>query len=187
MFILLAIHPDRPVSGASAFRRWFSVYAGLKKAAREVRKNEGRWFGQFRKCSLTFAVVNAFFRGGIEKNTHNAAGRREPERGVEIALRARRLRPSCAPLVEMIVGNRHCLGLRVGARMVLDDSLSKARLGVFIMYMGKSKAHAGSLHEDDAYSKASWDTSALREVLDPDRDVKDLPGAWRWTIKGGHK
>jgi subfamily B ATP-binding cassette protein MsbA len=63
--------------------------------------------------------------------------------------------------------------------MVLDGSLSAGSLVVFIMYLGKMYKPMQDLSKmTDAYSKASVGYERIREVLDTDRDVKDLPGAW---------
>jgi subfamily B ATP-binding cassette protein MsbA len=147
----------------------------IKKAAREVRKKEGQIVSVIQEVLGSIRVVKAFAREDYEQ-------RRLEEQsleGVEIALRARSLKARLAPLVEMIVATGTCLVLWFGARMVLDGSLSAGSLVVFIMYLGKMYKPMQDLSKmTDAYSKASVGYERIREVLDTDRDVKDLPGAW---------
>src|SRR5262249_22846161 len=97
---------------------------------------------------------------------------------VEIAMRARGLKARLSPIVEMIVAVGTCLVLWFGARMVLDGSLSAGSLIVFILYLGKLYKPMQELSKmTDAYSKAAVGYERIREVLDADAELKDLPGA----------
>jgi ATP-binding cassette, subfamily B, bacterial len=70
------------------------------------------------------------------------------------------------------------LVLWFGARMVLDGALSPGSLVVFIFYLGKMYKPMQELSKmTDAYSKASVGYERIREILDEDGEVKDLPGA----------
>ena len=153
----------------------FSYTRRIKKAAREVRKKEGEIVSVIQEVLGSIRVVKAFAREDYEQ-------RRLEEQsleGVEIALRARSLKARLAPLVEMIVATGTCLVLWFGARMVLDGSLSAGSLVVFILYLGKMYKPMQDLSKmTDAYSKASVGYERIREILDTERDVKDLPGAW---------
>ena len=72
------------------------------------------------------------------------------------------------------------LVLWFGARMVLDGSLSPGSLVVFILYFGKMYKPMQELSKmTDDYSKAAVGYERIREVLDTERDVKDLPRARR--------
>ena len=94
-------------------------------------------------------------------------------------MRARGLKAKLAPLVEMIVAVGTCLVLWFGARMVLDDSLSSGDLVVFILYLKKMYKPMQDLSKmTDAYSKASIGFERIREILETDGEVRDLPGAW---------
>src|SRR6202034_121716 len=67
-----------------------------------------------------------------------------------------------------------------GARMVLAGSLSAGSLVLFIWYLGKMYKPMQDLSKmSDAYSKAAVGYERIREVLEIERDVQDLPGARR--------
>ena len=147
----------------------------IKKAAREVRKKEGQIVSVIQEVLSSIRVVKAFAREDYEQRRLEE----ESLEAVEIALRARGLKARLAPLVEMIVAVGTCLVLWFGARMVLDDALSAGDLVVFIMYLKKMYKPMQDLSKmTDAYSKASVGYERIREILETDREVKDLPGAW---------
>ena len=148
----------------------------IKKASREVRKKEGEIVSIVQEVLSSIHVVKAFAREDYEQ-------RRLEEQSlesVEIALRARNLKAKLSPLVEVIVAVGTALVLWFGARMVLDGSLSAGSLVVFILYLGKMYKPMQELSKmTDTYSKAAVGYERIREVLDTERDVKDLPRARR--------
>jgi ATP-binding cassette subfamily B protein len=96
-----------------------------------------------------------------------------------VALRARSLKAKLVPLVEMIVAVGTCLVLWFGARWVLAGILSAGSLILFIWYLGKMYKPMQDLSKmTDAYSKAAVGYERIREVLETDSEVRDLPGAW---------
>ncbi len=153
----------------------FKYTRRIKKAAREVRKKEGEIVSVIQEVLSSIRVVKAFAREDYEQHRLEE----QSLEGVEIALRARSLKARLAPLVEMIVATGTCLVLWFGARMVLEGTLSAGSLVVFIMYLGKMYKPMQDLSKmTDAYSKASVGYERIREILENDREVKDLPGAW---------
>jgi subfamily B ATP-binding cassette protein MsbA len=67
-----------------------------------------------------------------------------------------------------------------GARLVLSGSLSPGSLVVFILYLGKMYKPMQELSKmTDAYSKALVGYERIQEVLETDKEVKDLPSATR--------
>jgi ABC-type transport system involved in cytochrome bd biosynthesis fused ATPase/permease subunit len=97
---------------------------------------------------------------------------------VEIALRARGLKAKLTPLVEIIVAVGTSMVLWFGARMVMRGSLSAGSLIVFILYLGKMYKPMQELSKTtDAFSKASVGYERIREILETQREVADLPGA----------
>jgi len=158
---------------------FFVVYVythRIKKASREVRKKEGEIVSIVQEVLSSIHVVKAFAREDYEQ-------RRLEEQSlesVEIALRARNLKAKLSPLVEVIVAVGTSLVLWFGARMVLDGSLSAGSLVVFILYLGKMYKPMQELSKmTDTYSKAAVGYERIREVLDTERDVQDLPRARR--------
>ena len=147
----------------------------IKQAAREVRQKESEIVSVIQEVMSSIRVVKAYAREDYEQRRLEE----ESLEAVEIALRARNMKAKLVPLVETIVAVGTCLVLWFGARMVLDNSLSAGSLILFIWYLGKMYKPMQDLSKmTDAYSKASVGYERIREVLETDNEVKDLPGAW---------
>ena len=161
----------------------FSYTRRIKKASREVRKKEGEIVSVMQEVLSSIRVVKAFAREDYEQKRLEE----ESLEGVEIGLRARSLKAKLAPLVEVIVAVGTCLVLWFGARMVLSGALSAGSLVVFILYLGKMYKPMQQLSKmTDSYSKAVVGYERIREILETDNEVKDLPGARRAPkFKGG--
>jgi ATP-binding cassette subfamily B protein len=167
--IALSVMPPLAVVVYSYTRR-------IKKAAREVRTKEGEIASVIEEVLTSIRVVKAFAREDYEQRRLEE----ESLEGVEIALRARSLKAKLAPLVAMIVAAGTCLVLWYGARMVLLGHLSTGSLVVFIFYLGKMYKPMQDLSKmTDALSKATVGYERVREVLQTDGEVQDLPGAAR--------
>jgi len=160
----------------------FSYTRRIKKASREVRKKESEMVSVIQEVLSSMHVVKAFAREEYEQ-------RRLEEQSlesVEIALKARSLKAKLAPLVEIIVAVGTSLVLWFGARMALSGTLSAGALVVFIFYLGKMYKPMQELSKmTDAYSKAAIGYERIREVLDFDGEIKDLPGARRAPVFRG--
>ena len=152
----------------------YSYTRRIKKAAREVRKKEGEIVSVIEEVFSSIRVVKAFAREDYEQ-------RRLEEQslaGLEMALRARNLKAKISPLVEIIVACGTCLVLWFGARMVLEGSLREGSLIVFIWYLGKMYKPMQELSKmTDTFSKAAVGYERIKEVLETDGQVKDLPNA----------
>ena len=146
----------------------------IKKSSREVREKEGKIASVMQEVLTSIRVVKAFAREDYEQ-------RRLEEQSlesVELALRARSLKAKLSPIVEIIVAAGTSLVLWFGTRMVLDGSLSSGSLIVFILYLGKMYKPMQELSKmTDSYSKAAVGYDRIREVLETETDVKDMPGA----------
>lgn len=154
----------------------FSYTRRIKKAAREVRKKEGEIVSVMQEVLSSIHVVKAFAREDYEQRRLEE----ESLEGVEIGLRARSLKAKLAPLVEIIVSVGTCLVLWFGAHMVLTGALSAGSLVVFIFYLGKMYKPMQQLSKmTDAYSKAVVGYERIREILDTDNEIRDIPGARR--------
>jgi len=160
----------------------YSYTRRIKKASREVRKKEGEIVSVIQEVLSSIRVVKAFAREDFEQKRLEE----ESLEGVEIALRARSLKAKLAPLVEIIVAIGTTLVLWFGARMALTGALSAGTLVLFIFYLGKMYKPMQELSKmTDAYSKAAVGYERIREVLDVDGEVKDLPGARRAPVFRG--
>jgi len=90
------------------------------------------------------------------------------------------LKAKLSPIVETIVAVGTTLVLWFGARLVLEGQLSPGSLVVFIFYLGKMYKPMQELSKmTDTYAKAAIGYERIREVLEIERDVKDMPGARR--------
>jgi subfamily B ATP-binding cassette protein MsbA len=95
-------------------------------------------------------------------------------------LRARSIKAKLAPLVEIIVAVGTSLVLWYGARMVLAGTLPAGSLIVFIWYIGKMYKPMQDLSKmTDTYAKAAVGFERIQEILQSEREVKDLPGSRR--------
>jgi ATP-binding cassette subfamily B protein len=152
----------------------YSYTRRIKKAAREVRKKEGEIVSVIQEVLTSIRVVKAFGREEYEQQRLEE----ESLESVELALRARSLKAKLSPLVEIIVAIGTSMVLWFGARMVLDSTLSAGSLVVFFFYLGKMYKPMQELSKmTDSYSKALVGFERIREVLETDGEVKDIPGA----------
>jgi ATP-binding cassette subfamily B protein len=154
----------------------------IRKSSREVRKKEGQIASTIQEVLSSIRVVKAFAREDYEQKRLEE----ESLESVEIALRARALKSRLAPLVEIIVGIGTSLVLWFGARLVLSGAMAAGSLIVFISYLGKMYKPMQDLSKmTDTYAKASVAYERIQEVLQSEREVKDLPGARRApTLRG---
>jgi ATP-binding cassette, subfamily B, bacterial len=155
---------------------------GIRKASREVRRKEGEMVSVIQEVLSSMRVVKAFAREDYEVHRLEE----ESLENVEIALRARNMKARLAPMVEVIVAAGTALVLWFGARMVLAGSLSAGSLVMFIWYLGKMYKPMQELSKmTDSWSKAATAYERIREIMDMDGEVTDLPGARRLShLKG---
>jgi len=152
----------------------YSYTRRIKKAAREVRKKEGEIVSVIEEVFSSIRVVKAFAREDYEQHRLEE----QSLEGVEMALRARSIKAKLSPLVEIIVACGTCLVLWFGARMVLDGSLREGSLIVFVWYLGKMYKPMQELSKmTDTFSKAAVGYERIKEVLETDGQVQDLPNA----------
>jgi ATP-binding cassette subfamily B protein len=152
----------------------FTYTGRIKKASREVRKKEGEIASVIQEVFTSIRVVKAFAREDYEQHRLEE----QSLEGVEIALRARGLKARLAPIVEIIVAAGTALVLWFGGRLALDGGLLPGSLVLFIWYIGKMYKPMQDLSKmTDAYSKAAVGYERICEVLETERDVRDVPGA----------
>ena len=152
----------------------FTYTRRIKAASRAVRKKEGEIVSVIEEVLGSIRVVKAFAREDYELRRLEE----ESLEGVEIALRARSLKAKLAPIVQIIVAVGTFLVLWFGARMVLGGALSAGSLVVFILYLSKMYKPMQELSKmTDTYSKALVGYERIQQVLETEREVKDLPKA----------
>jgi ATP-binding cassette, subfamily B, bacterial len=154
----------------------YSFTRRIKNNARLVKKKEGEIASVVQESLSAVRLIKAFAREEFES-------RRLDEKSlesVETALLARSVKAKLTPLVEVTVALGTCLVLWYGARLVLAGQISPGALIVFILYLGKMYKPMRDLSKmTDTISKASVGFERIREVLQTESNVRDLPGARR--------
>jgi subfamily B ATP-binding cassette protein MsbA len=139
-----------------------------------MRRQEGEVVNVLEEVLSSIRVVKSFAREDYEQ----ARFERESRESVEKALLARNVKAKLPPLVEIIVACGTCLVLWYGARLVLSGALTSGELLVFLLYLGKMYKPMRELSKmTDTISKASVGWERIREVLENEKQVLDLPGA----------
>src|SRR5436305_7696720 len=148
----------------------------IKNASRALRRQEGEVVSVLEEVLSSIRVVKAFAREDYEQKRFE----RESRESVERALRARNFKAKLPPIVEIIVACGTCLVLWYGARLVLAGELTSGELLVFLLYLGKMYKPMRELSKmTDTISKADVGWERIREVLENETQVRDLPGAKR--------
>jgi ATP-binding cassette subfamily B protein len=146
----------------------------IKKASRAVRRKEGEVVSVLEEVLSSIRVVKAFAREDYEQRRFE----QESRENVELALQARNVKAKLPPIVEIIVAGGTCLVLWYGARLVLTGGLTSGELLVFLLYLGKMYKPMRELSKmTDTISKASVGWERIREVLENETQVRDLPRA----------
>ncbi|HMG75963.1 MAG TPA: ABC transporter ATP-binding protein [Pyrinomonadaceae bacterium] len=146
----------------------------IKQASRAVRRKEGEVVNVLEEVLSSIRVVKAFAREDYEQQRFE----RQSLKSVEAALEARSIKAKLPPIVEIIVACGTCLVLWYGARLVLTGALTPGELLVFLLYLGKMYKPMRELSKmTDTISKASVGWERIREVLENEMQVRDLPGA----------
>jgi subfamily B ATP-binding cassette protein MsbA len=148
----------------------------IKKASRKVRRKEGEVVNVLQEVLSSIRVVKAFAREDFEQKRFE----RESLKSVNAALEARRYKAKLPPIVEIIVACGTCLVLWYGARLVMTGGLTPGELLVFLLYLGKMYKPMRELSKmTDTISKASVGWERIREVLENEQRIRDLPNATR--------
>jgi ATP-binding cassette subfamily B protein len=146
----------------------------IKRASRAMRRQEGEVVNVLEEVLSSIRVVKAFAREDYEQKRFE----RESRESVERALEARNFKAKLPPIVEIIVAAGTCLVLWYGARLVLAGALTSGELLVFLLYLGKMYKPMRELSKmTDTISKAQVGWERIREVLENESQVRDLPGA----------
>src|SRR5581483_2610455 len=152
----------------------YSYTHRIKQASRAVRKKESDVVSTLEEVLSSIRVVKAFAREDYEQKRFE----RESLASVETALKARSLKAKLAPIVEIIVAAGTCIVLWYGTRLVLTGGLTPGALIVFLLYLGSLYKPMRDLSKmTDTYSKAVVGFERIKEVLETERMVRDLPRA----------
>jgi ATP-binding cassette, subfamily B, bacterial len=156
---------------------FFVVYSythRVKKVMRAVKKKESEIASVVQESLTSMRVIKAFAREDYEEERLD----KESLESVEMALRARSIKAKLSPLVDIIVAVGTGLVIWFGAKLVLSNELSTGALLIFILYLGKMYKPMRDLSKmTDTLSKAAVGFERIREVLETESQVRDLPGA----------
>lgn len=148
----------------------------IKKASRAVRKKESELTSVVEEVLTSERLVKAFAREDYEVRRFEA----ESLENVETALRARSLKAKLPPIVEIIVAVGTALVLFYGTRLALAGTISAGVLVVFLLYLGRMYKPMRDLSKmTDTVSKALVGYERVKEILEIDASVRDLPRARR--------
>jgi ATP-binding cassette subfamily B protein len=148
----------------------------IKQASRDVRKKEGEVVSVVQEVLSSIRVVKAFAREDYEQERFE----HQSLESVETALRARSLKARLAPIVEVLVAVGTSLVLWYGVHLVLAGEMTAGSLLVFLLYLGKMYKPMRELSKmTDTLSKTAVGYERIWEVLETERDVRDLRGARR--------
>ena len=146
----------------------------IKQASRALRKKEGEVVSVVAEVLNSIRVVKAFAREDYEE----ARLAQQSLENVEVALRARSLKAKLAPVVQVIVALGTCLVLWYGVNLVLSEQMTSGSLLVFLLYLGKMYKPMRDLSKmTDTMSKAGVGFERIREVIETEDTVRNLPGA----------
>jgi ATP-binding cassette subfamily B protein len=146
----------------------------IKKASRNVRKKESELVSTVAEVFSSIRLVKAFAREDYEERRFEV----QSLDNVETALVARSIKMKLAPVVDIIVSIATCLMLGYGARLVMADQLTAGDLVVFLFYLGKMYKPMRDLSKmTDTVSKAGVGLERIREILETESAVRDMPRA----------
>ena len=119
-------------------------------------------------------VVKAFSREDYEEERFE----KQSLESVETALRARSLKAKLAPIVQVVVAVGTSLVLWYGVRLVLVGRMTAGSLLVFLLYLGKMYKPMRELSKmTDTLAKTAVGYERIQEVLETERDVRNMRGA----------
>jgi len=146
----------------------------IKQASRALRKKEGEVVSVVEEVLSSIRVVKAFARERYEQERLE----QQSLESVEMALAARSLKAKLAPVVQVIVAAGTCLVLWYGVNLVLTGKMTPGSLLVFLLYLGKMYKPMRDLSKmTDTVSKAGVGYERIREVIETEDEIRNLPNA----------
>jgi ATP-binding cassette, subfamily B, bacterial len=146
----------------------------IKQAAREVRDREAGLASIVQETVAGVRTVRAFAREAHEEARLDREGRA----AMQAALRARRIKASLPPIVDLLVAAGTVVVMLVGVRLVLEGRITSGTLIVFVLYLGKLyKPMKNLARMTDTMSKSAVAFERIRELLATRSTVTDTPGA----------
>ena len=146
----------------------------MKKATREVRKDQSNMFTILQEGLESMRAVNAFGRQDFEEEKL----RKISEETVAAAMRARKAKSVLSPTVTIIVALCTAFVLWHGAGLVLSNAMTVGALTVFLWYMNKFFSPVQDLAKmTSTVAQASIALERIQAILDTDTIIPQKPGA----------
>jgi subfamily B ATP-binding cassette protein MsbA len=144
----------------------------IKAASRAVRKREGELLSGVADILTAIHVVQAFAREDYEERRFASESRST----VEAGLQARSVKARLSPIVGLVVAAGTCVLLGYGGRLALSGQISAGVLVVFLLYLSKLYKPMRDISKmTDTIAKASVSYERIREILETESRVRDLP------------
>jgi len=154
----------------------------VKKASREVRKQEGKMISVVQEVISSIRVVKAFSREEYEQ--HRLEG--ESLETVEASLRARTLKAKLVPIVNIVTAIGTCLVLYFGGNLALDSDMTGGKIYIFIAYIASMYKPMQDISKImDSYSKADIGYERIKEIIGNNNEMRDVPRAKPLRITEG--
>jgi subfamily B ATP-binding cassette protein MsbA len=146
----------------------------MKKATREVRKDQANMFTVIQQGLESIRAVNAFGRQEFEEEKLRLIS----EETVEAALRARRVKSVLSPTVTVTVALCTAFVLWHGASLVLSGVMTVGALTVFLWYMNKFFSPVQDLAKmTSTVAQAAVALERIQAIFETDNSIFQKPDA----------
>src|SRR6478672_4516767 len=148
----------------------------VKKATREVRKDQGNMVAVLQEGLECIRVVNAFGRQDWEEDRLKKVSMET----VNAALKARRIKAILSPIVTVTVAICVALVLWRGTVLVLSGVMTIGALTVFLAYMSKFFSPVQDLAKlTSTIAQASVALERIQTILNTDTAIHQKPNAYK--------
>jgi ABC-type multidrug transport system fused ATPase/permease subunit len=146
----------------------------MKKATREVRKDQSTMFTVLQQGLESIRAVNAFGRQKLEEDRLDKASKET----IEASLHARKIKSALSPIVTVVVSVCTALVLWRGTDLVLTKVMTVGALTVFLWYMNKFFSPIQDLAKmATAVAQATVALERIQAILDTDSMILQKPNA----------
>jgi subfamily B ATP-binding cassette protein MsbA len=148
----------------------------VKKATREVRKDQGNMVAVLQEGLESIRVVNAFGRQDWEEKRLMKVSMET----VNASLKARRIKALVSPVVSVIVTICIAIVLWRGADLVLNGVMTIGALTVFLSYMSKFFSPVQDIAKlTNTIAQATVALERIQNILNTDTAIHQKPGAYK--------
>jgi subfamily B ATP-binding cassette protein MsbA len=146
----------------------------MKKATREVRKDQSDMFIVLQKGLESIRSVNAFGRQDFEEDRLKKIS----QETVDAALKARRVKSALSPVVAITVSACTAFVLWRGADLVVNGVMTVGALTVFLYYMAKFFSPVQDLAKmTSTIAQVTVALERIQAILETNTITKQLPNA----------